>query len=305
MVKKAKKKAGTKKKKAKKLKFVQGTLKQIGVLTLAQNDDTNGFFLLRQSLRDDFKYVEGKDFSLHFRFANGDNSKLSALAAELLDIPVDLIVTAGTRALKEILALPDLPKNLKMIQAVGGEDPGSSQTRTGFFLDVVNMCQKQVTRLKNKKKITDLTILHDFSSQMKNDNDPYTAVIQAAADLKLNSIGVSFTDLEDKLTAGPIFSSDDDNVVAGFMLIPNGMFFGNATLIGQKVDAAMAARPNTWAIYPEPEFKDGHSVSTKDRVIILGHDVAKAYKNTASHINDHLKGKNFKASKEAELKEDP
>ena len=144
-------------KKAPKDVFKKGSLKQIGILTLAKNDDTNGFFRLRQELRN--KYVEGKDISLHFRFANGDNSKLSTLAAELLQIPVDVLVTCGTRALQEVLALqPQLPPNLEIVQAVGGEDPDPDAS--GFFLDVVGMCTGQLNELR-QKNITELTILHD------------------------------------------------------------------------------------------------------------------------------------------------
>ena len=301
--------AAGKKVAAKKAQFAPGAMKQIGILTLTKNDDTNGFFQLRKSLREDFGYVEGKDISLHFRFANGDNSKLSALAAELLAIPVELFVTGGTRALKEVSALNP---NIKIIQAVGGEDPssgggaGASSQRTGFFLDVATMCTNQVNRLKNQKHKTDLTVLHDSTSQVKNDRNPFTAVVQAATGIDLNEIDVGNSDeLQSKLTAGPVFKSSNTNVVAGFMVIPNGMFFDNCKFIAQKVDAAMQTRPNTWATYPEPEFKDEHSAATKNRVIVSGHKVAKAYKDTAAHIDDHLKGKPPKPSKEADKQEDP
>jgi hypothetical protein len=281
--------------------FVRGSLKQIGVLTLAQNDDTNGFFQLRKELRENFKDVEGKDFSLHFRFANGDNSKLSALAAELLQIPVEVIITGGTRATKEVLALNPA---MKVIQAVGGEDPGGPN-RTGFYLDVVTMCTGQVTELK-AKNITDLTILYNGPSQAKNHPDPYTQAVVAATGLNLSSINVGdFADLTTQLTSGTVFTSADPNVVAGFMLIPNGMFFDHCITIAQTVEAAMLTRPNTWAIYPEQEFKDVHSPSTKSRVIVSGSDVVQAYIDTAQHVHDHLKGNAMKPSKKAKPHHDP
>ena len=141
---------------------------------------------------------------------------------------------------------------------------------------------------------------------MKNDRNPFTAVVQAATGIDLNEIDVGNSDeLQSKLTAGPVFKSSNTNVVAGFMVIPNGMFFDNCKFIAQKVDAAMQTRPNTWATYPEPEFKDEHSAATKNRVIVSGHKVAKAYKDTAAHIDDHLKGKPPKPSKEADKQEDP
>ena len=57
----------------------------------------------RQGLRD-LGYVEGKNISIEYRFAEGKSDRLPGLAAELVHLKVDIIVTAGppaTRAAKE------------------------------------------------------------------------------------------------------------------------------------------------------------------------------------------------------------
>ena len=57
----------------------------------------------RQGLRD-LGYVEGKNISIEYRFAEGKPDHLPGLAAELVRLKVDIIVTAGppaTRAAKE------------------------------------------------------------------------------------------------------------------------------------------------------------------------------------------------------------
>jgi len=51
----------------------------------------------RDGLRD-FGYVEGSDLVLEFRWANGRLDRLPALAAELVRLPVDVIVTGGPAA---------------------------------------------------------------------------------------------------------------------------------------------------------------------------------------------------------------
>jgi hypothetical protein len=89
------------------------------------------------------------------------------------------------------------------------------------------------------------------------------------------------------------------------MLIPNGMFFDHCATIAQVVDTAMRVKTNAFAIYPEPEFKAAHTNATKNRVIVSGHDVAKAYKDTADHLDDHLKGKPMRPSKKADDHNDP
>src|SRR4029077_8384057 len=45
-------------------------------------------------------YVEGEDVAIVFRWAGGDVSKLPALAAELVAMPVDVIVATGGAASK-------------------------------------------------------------------------------------------------------------------------------------------------------------------------------------------------------------
>jgi putative ABC transport system substrate-binding protein len=55
----------------------------------------------RESLRE-LGYVEGKNFVLEFRHADGKRDRLPGLAAQLVRAKVDVIVVAGTRAIKAI-----------------------------------------------------------------------------------------------------------------------------------------------------------------------------------------------------------
>ena len=57
----------------------------------------------RQGLRE-LEYVEGKNIVIEWRFAEGKADRLPALAAELVRLKVDIIITAGpqvTRPAKE------------------------------------------------------------------------------------------------------------------------------------------------------------------------------------------------------------
>src|SRR5437867_4095832 len=56
----------------------------------------------RQGLRE-LGYVEGKNISIEYRYSEGKRDRLPALAAELVRLKVDVIVTGGgssTRAVK-------------------------------------------------------------------------------------------------------------------------------------------------------------------------------------------------------------
>jgi putative tryptophan/tyrosine transport system substrate-binding protein len=53
----------------------------------------------RQGLRD-FGYVEGRNIRLESRYAEGQEDRCPALAAELVRLPVDVLVAAGTAPIK-------------------------------------------------------------------------------------------------------------------------------------------------------------------------------------------------------------
>src|SRR6266581_3449763 len=77
----------------------RSTVPRIGILipgpsTEASTPLWEGF---RQGLRD-LGYVEGKSIVLEYRFAAGQYERLPALAAALVRLPVDVLVTAGAGA---------------------------------------------------------------------------------------------------------------------------------------------------------------------------------------------------------------
>ena len=82
----------------------QGKVWRIGVLGLAGNQAyARQIDALRAGLRD-LGYMEGKNIVIEYRWAEGNNALLPGLAAELVKMNVDVIVThgaAGTRAAKQ------------------------------------------------------------------------------------------------------------------------------------------------------------------------------------------------------------
>src|SRR5215467_3022020 len=107
---------------------------------------------LRQGLRD-LGYVEGKNLAIEFRWAEVKFERLSAFAAELVGLKVDVIVTVGasaTRATKEatktipiVMAQESDPEGSGFIASLahpGGNItglstlfPGSQRKKTGVF----------------------------------------------------------------------------------------------------------------------------------------------------------------------------
>jgi putative tryptophan/tyrosine transport system substrate-binding protein len=93
----------------------------------------------REGLRD-LGYIEGKNLRFELRFAEGDESRLPALARELVALEVDVIVTSGLGVYPARQATSTIP----IVQAAGGDivasglvaslaHPGGNVTGSTFF----------------------------------------------------------------------------------------------------------------------------------------------------------------------------
>src|SRR5262245_55283575 len=73
-----------------------GKVARIGYLSfLPASQHPRSLAAFRTSLRN-LGYIEGENAQIEFRFADGDNDLLPALAAELVRLNVDVIVTYAT-----------------------------------------------------------------------------------------------------------------------------------------------------------------------------------------------------------------
>src|SRR5262249_25485864 len=74
----------------------------------------------RQTLRD-LGHVEGENINIEFRWADGDDSRLPGLAFDLIQLKVDVIVTAGTPG---TLAAKQATKTIPIVFASSGNPVG-------------------------------------------------------------------------------------------------------------------------------------------------------------------------------------
>ena len=103
---------------------------------------------LRNELRE-LGYIGGKNFNIIYRFAEGQADRYPALAAELVRVPVDVIVTWGTPA---SLAAKDATNEIPIIMTSGdpvavGLVPGLSHPRgnvTGFSTQAADLEGKRL-----------------------------------------------------------------------------------------------------------------------------------------------------------------
>jgi putative ABC transport system substrate-binding protein len=118
----------------------QPALPVVGLLRSSKAADSQPLVAaLRQGLRES-GYIEGKNFSFAFRFAEGHRDRLPGLAADLVRLRVAVIV-ANTYA---TLALMSATKSIPIVFVIGGDPvieglvsnlnhPGGNTTGVNFF----------------------------------------------------------------------------------------------------------------------------------------------------------------------------
>ena len=98
-----------------------GKIYRIGILeTVAPSQNASNLDALRQGLRE-LGYVEKQNYTLEYRSADGDAGRFPGLAAELVRLRVDLIVTRGTPAAQ---AAKTATETLPIVMAAIGEPLG-------------------------------------------------------------------------------------------------------------------------------------------------------------------------------------
>jgi putative ABC transport system substrate-binding protein len=110
----------------------------------------------------DLRYVEGKNFAMEWRFADGDSERLPALAVDLVQRNVDVIVAGGTRAIraasKATSTIPIVMSNssdpigagfVESLARPGGNITGSSGASTGLSPQHLALLQEAVPKLTN------------------------------------------------------------------------------------------------------------------------------------------------------------
>src|SRR5215831_8040135 len=114
-----------------------GKIPHVGILGLGESERTLMFDAFREGLHD-LGYIEGRNIILAFRLARGDYTRLPQLTAELVTLPVDVIVSDGgvrfvTKASGQVpVVIPALFDPVRQGVASGLSRPGGSVT--GFTL---------------------------------------------------------------------------------------------------------------------------------------------------------------------------
>src|SRR5262249_22991668 len=164
---------------------------KIGVLANESWPPLDG---LRDGLHD-LGYVEGKTHLFVYRFAQGHAERFPALASQLVNLPVDLIVSWGTPAsLAARLATDTIPIVMSAGDPVGADIVTSLARPGGNITGMsVQMAEQESKRLELLAKL-----LPSFSrvAVLSNPNNPYCAIAVGEARRAATVLNLQFDLLE-------------------------------------------------------------------------------------------------------------
>ena len=260
-----------------------GKVPHIGYL---DNSTSSGSAVLVEAFRQELtklRWIEGKNITLEYRFGEQKNERLPELAAELVRLKVDLIVTSGTTP---ALAAKSATTTIPIVMANAGDPVGAglvaSLARPGGN---VTGNSGLSTQLNTKR----LEVLKDAVSKLgrvgllrpPGDNvgqDLQLKELRAAAvelKLKLEEIDTPF----DAKGFEGAFQTAKQKQVGAIMTVINLIFFGERRRIVE-----LAGKYRLPAIYFSKEFVD------EGGLMSYGADYADLYRRSAVYVDKILKG---------------
>jgi putative ABC transport system substrate-binding protein len=235
---------------------------------------------LRQGLRD-LGWVEGRNIAVEVRYAEGKTDQLPALAAELVRLKVDLIVTRTTPA---ALAAKQATTTIPIVIGAAADPVGSgivaSLARpggniTGWTHLGLELRAKYLELLKEAvPAATRFGVLWNPSNQV---HEPSLKIIEAAAQrlkVELHLAGV-----QDPKEIEPTMSALVGKRVQALVVFPDGMFIAQIPLI-----IALAARSRLPTMYGDREFAEAGGL------MAYGVNFVDMNRHGASFVDKILKG---------------
>jgi putative ABC transport system substrate-binding protein len=146
-----------------------GKIPRIGVLSMYSPEDRTYIWVLRDGLRAR-GFVEGQNITIEWRWARGNQDRLPALAAELVQLRVDVLVTesnptvqaaqAATKTIPIVMTLVSDPVGLGFITSLarpGGNTTGLSLMIPDLMGKLLELLKEAVPKIHRVAILTDVT----------------------------------------------------------------------------------------------------------------------------------------------------
>ena len=253
---------------------------RIGVLSLASTSSTPMFVAFQRGLRD-LGYVEGQNIAIEYRLAAGKVERLTELVVNLVQLPVDIIVTEGNAATQ---AAKDATSEVPIVMGVVGDpirggivtslaQPGGNVT--GITLLAPELSAKRVELLKEAFPfVTHVAVLWNPSN--RNAAEALQQAMAAGEILGLQLRPFAVVDPED---LGKAFEAMAKDRVEALLTLGDAMFWNCRAQI-----TALALEHHLPGLYPERDYVD------EGGFMSYGPNAPDGFRHAAMFVDKILKG---------------
>jgi putative ABC transport system substrate-binding protein len=226
--------------------------------TIPAASNAANFDAFRRGLRE-LGYVEGQNVAIEYRSADGVAERFAAFAAELVRLPVDVIVTRGTPA---ALAAKQATATIPVVMAAIGEplgvgvvaglaNPGGNVT--GFSAFITELSGKRVEVMKEAfPAVTSAGFINNMSNPVA---PPQWEATQVAA--RALGVAVELFDVRTRDDIPRAFAAAADRKLGALLTGVEAVTQAYAPLI-----IAEAARLRIPVVYASREFVDAGGLMT-------------------------------------------
>jgi putative ABC transport system substrate-binding protein len=255
-------------------------VKRIGILETASADpDRLALWDIFERRLHELGHAKGADIGIEFRWTEGRTERLAAAAAELVELKVDVLVTAGTPAAAAASgATSDIPIVMATGVGLGTQLTEGSEQRNANVTGISDLppgvSEKRLRLLHEAVSGADLAFLADRG----NPSSPLALrETQAAAQL----LGISVKDYWIKSSSdfGAALAAMRRDGIAGFVVAPGGLFFAD-----RKTLAAFAIEHRLASITARREY------ATAGCLMAYGAPIRENYVQAAFYVSQILRG---------------
>jgi putative ABC transport system substrate-binding protein len=260
-----------------------GKVYRIGYLTSGFKEvpgSNPGLAPFSQSLRE-LGYVEGRNVTLEIRYAEGRTERFPALAAELANLKVDVLVavsTPGALAAKQatstipiVMASVGEPVEVKLVDSLA--HPGGNVT--GLSLIAPQLAAKRLDLLKQAlPKLLRVTVLWNSANQGMKARFQETQGGAQLLGVTLHSVTIQSPDDFD-----PLFAAMTRDRPESLLVLAD-----TVTVANRQRTVEFAAKNRVPAIYEARTFVESGGLMS------YGVDFADHYRRTAIYVDKILKG---------------
>jgi putative tryptophan/tyrosine transport system substrate-binding protein len=234
----------------------------------------------RQGLKQ-YGWIEGQNISVEYRFSEGKEDALPGIAAELVRLPLDVIVAEGTAAIR---AVKTVTQTIPIVMATSSDPVGTGLVAslnrpggnvTGASLQTAELSGKRLQLLT--EIVSGLAQVAVLSNPLNPSIAPSVEQTKAAA----QSLGVELHVVEvqapDKFESA--FTAITSAHAGALMVLPDPLLYGQHPRI-----VTFTTASHLPALFPEKE------VAEAGGLIAYGPSIPASFRRAAAYVDKILRG---------------